>query len=112
MKGFSFEHYTIMIFSGKQPNYSVTLISAKSFRLALQWHQQALLGVGSGPGYCGLFSRFILCCPKGCVPLHTVTGECEALGVAETWSLYLENWWAPLACAGHSLLMVHTSRAS
>lgn len=84
MKGFSFEPYTTMIFSSKQPNYSVALISAKSFRVTLQWYQQSLSGMVGGPGYCGLLSGFILCSPKGCVPLHTVTGECEALGVAET----------------------------
>lgn len=38
MEGFSFKHYTIMISSDKQLN-SVTLISAKTFRETIQWHQ-------------------------------------------------------------------------
>lgn len=56
MEGFCFKHYTIMISSDKQLNYSVTSISAKTFRETPQWHQQALSKMRDGSGCCGLFS--------------------------------------------------------
>lgn len=101
MQGFSFKHYTIMLFSDNQPNYSVTLVSAETFRETLQWHQQALSGMGGGPGFIFRTLSLTLRCPKGCVPLHTVRGEYQALGLSESWSLDPEHCWDPLACAGH-----------
>lgn len=73
-----------MLFSDNQPNYSVTLVSAETFRETLQWHQQALNGMGGGPGFIFRTLSLTLRCPKGCVPLHTVRGEYQALGLSES----------------------------